>query len=252
VRISVELVPRSLEALERELAAVKCHLPGVDTVNIPDLLRFETRSWQACACAKTHFVHAIPHLRAIDINLKKPLPIARFLEQHDLNEVLVISGDPPADMAHPTYATSSLQAIKKLRAELPGVKVYAALDPYRQSFTRERDFALEKLEAGASGLFTQPFFDVRLMEVYAELLPEVEIFWGVTSITRERSLAYWQNRNRAIFPADFEASMAWSQKLAKRALEFVKQRGGHIYFMPIRASAVNYLRGVLEPGDVAP
>ena len=46
--ISIELVPRSVESLEQELARVREHFPGVGTVNIPDLLRFEMRSWQGC------------------------------------------------------------------------------------------------------------------------------------------------------------------------------------------------------------
>lgn len=45
-RISVELVPRSrskLLAEAQEVAAL-----GIGQVNIPDLLRFSTRSWQGC------------------------------------------------------------------------------------------------------------------------------------------------------------------------------------------------------------
>lgn len=245
MRISVELVPRNLAVLEQELREVSQHLPDVTTVNIPDLLRFDLRSWEACACAKEHVRHAIPHLRAIDINLKKPLAVASYLETHDIDEVLVVNGDAPADMSREVYSSSSLQVIRKIRQELPDVKIYAALDPYRQSFVRERDYALQKLEAGASGFFSQPFFDIRLMEVYAELLPDTEIFWGVTSITSKRSLGYWQNRNKAIFPATFAANLDWSRQLAKEALEFAKARDANIYFMPIRTGAVEYLQGIL-------
>jgi methylenetetrahydrofolate reductase (NADPH) len=64
-----------------------------------------------------------------------------------------------------------VQLVRAIKAALPHVEVYAALDPYRNPLVRERDYALEKLEAGASGLFTQPFFDLRLMGVYRDLLP---------------------------------------------------------------------------------
>lgn len=47
--ISIELVPRSIESVEAELEVIRAHLPGASAVNIPDLLRFETRSWDACA-----------------------------------------------------------------------------------------------------------------------------------------------------------------------------------------------------------
>lgn len=43
-RVSIELVPRSRSGLRAELEVVAQHLPGVDTVNVPDLTRYSTRS----------------------------------------------------------------------------------------------------------------------------------------------------------------------------------------------------------------
>lgn len=249
MRISVELVPRDQDSLSHELEALHTNFPDIDTVNIPDILRFKLRSWEACACAKRYVKHAIPHLRAIDIDLKKPLPMADKIEQHELRELLVIAGDAPADMSHTVYESTSPQVIRKILREFPGITVYAALDPYRQSFVKERDYALEKLEAGAAGLFTQPFFDVRLMSIYAELLPDAEIFWGITTVTSKRSLGYWQNRNKAIFPPDFTPNRAWNQALAKAALAFAKEQGGNIYFMPIRTDVISYLQAVFDPEE---
>lgn len=150
-------------------------------------------------------------------------------------------------MRYAVYPTSSVQLIRAIKAALPHVTVYAALDPYRQSFVRERDYALEKLEAGASGLFTQPFFDLRLMHVYRELLPGVTLYWGVTTVTTARSLGYWQTRNRAIFPADFAPTLAWSRDFAARALEFARQTRSNLYFMPIKSRLEDFLGGVLTP-----
>lgn len=245
MRISVELVPRSAEALQAELESLRLELPGVSTVNIPDLLRFPLRSWQACAQAKRLLPHAIPHVRAIDIDPRKPLPMARLLAEHGIDEVLVVTGDAPADMSRTVFDTTPLQVIRKFREELPGVRVYAALDPYRQGFAAERDYALRKLEAGAAGLFSQPFFDRRLMEVYADLLEGVDVFWGVTTVTGARSLGYWKNRNRAVFPAGFEPTLAWSRRLAREALAFARERNANLYFMPIRSSLSDYLGGLL-------
>lgn len=252
VRVSLELVPRSLEALERELALARDKLPGVTMVNVPDLLRFELRSYHACAAAKRHYPQAVPHLRAIDFNLLGPLKLARFLDEHGLGEVLVVNGDAPADMSRTVYPTSSVQLIRRLRLELPDLRIYAALDPYRQSFVKERDYAHEKLDAGADGFFTQPFFDLRLMAVYRELLSGVEIFWGVTPVTSERSLGYWQGRNKAIFPQNFEPTLAWNVAFAEAALDFVREQGGHIYFMPIRTDPVRYLERVLGRPQAKP
>ena len=43
-RISVELVPRDEDALHGELALLGKFKEQVDVINIPDLLRFPTRS----------------------------------------------------------------------------------------------------------------------------------------------------------------------------------------------------------------
>lgn len=243
-RISVELVPRSRSGLRAELEQVR-ELGSVETVNIPDLLRFSLRSWQGCGLAKGVVGRAIPHIRAIDIDPRKPLHMADALNEHGISEVLIIEGDPPADMGHQTYDVTSLEIIRKFRREMPHVTVWAGLDPYRQSFARERDYAEAKLEAGAVGVFTQPFFDLRLMELWAELLPRCQVFWGATTVTSEKSLSYWQNRNKAVFPRGFTPTLAWNRQFARELLNFARQAGGHAYFMPVRESVEAYLGGVL-------
>ena len=244
-RVSVELVARSRSGLVAELEAVCQQISQLQTVNIPDLLRYRTRSWEGCALAKGHVAEAIPHIRAIDINPRAPLGMADFLREHQISEVLVIEGDAPADMSARTYDVTSLDIIRKFRRELPDVKVWAGLDPYRQSFARERDYAEAKLEAGATGFFTQPFFDRRLLELWAELLPPCQVFWGATSVTSERSLSYWQNRNKAVFPRRFTPTLEANREWAREVLEFAQQVGGHAYFMPIKESAAEYLGGIL-------
>lgn len=244
-RVSVELVPRNQEVLEAELRVLGERFPFIDTVNITDLTRFSLRSHHACKTAQKCVRRAIPHLRAVGTDLKDLRPLLSFLDEAELHEVLVVAGDLPADMRHPTFPTSSVQLIRAIKTALPHVQVYAALDPYRNSFVRERDYALEKLDAGASGLFTQPFFDTRLMQVYAELLPDANIYWGVTTITTQRSLGYWQNRNHAVFPADFEPTLAWSRAFAEEALDFASRTRTNLYFMPIRSKLEDFLTGIL-------
>lgn len=246
-RISVELVARSPEALTGELNVLLEHFPFVDTVNIPDLTRFPYRSHHACKLSQTRVRRAIPHLRAVGTNLKDLDTLLRFLDEAELHEVLVVQGDLPADMSQPSYPTTSTQLIRAIKTALPHVSVYAALDPYRNSLKRERDYALEKLDAGASGLFTQPFFDTRLMRVYLELLPNVPLYWGVTTITSARSLGYWQNRNQAVFPDGFEPTLAWSRTFAKEALTFAQETRTNLYFMPIKADVRAFLEGILTP-----
>ena len=244
-RISIELVPRDQEVLHQHLDTLAEHFPFIDTVNIVDLTRFKLRSHQACKLAQTRVRRAIPHLRSVGTNLKELDPLLRYLDDNELHEVLVVNGDLPADMSQPSYPTSSVQLIRAIKSALPHVEVYGALDPYRQSLLKERDYALEKLEAGASGLFTQPFFDTRLMQVYLELLPGVNLYWGVTTVTTKRSLGYWQNRNHAVFPASFEPTLSWSRAFAAEALHFAQRTRTNLYFMPIKTGLYDFLAGIL-------
>ncbi len=252
MRVSIELVPRSEAALEAQLREVAEAFPHVDTVNVPDILRFPVRSWDGCAMASAFVPRAIPHLRAIDIDPGRPLAAAGALTRHGLQEVLVVSGDAPTDMRQRVYETTVLQVIGKIRREHPEVRVYAAFDPYRQGLRREREYAMQKLDAGADGLFTQPFFDARYLEVVADLLQGTPVFWGVTSVVGERSARYWQARNGAFFPADFEPTLAWSRRMAERALAFARERDADIYFMPIRVGPRAYLEGILRPDRPSP
>ena len=252
MRVSIELVPRNEASLDAQLREMAASFPGVDTVNLPDIVRFPLRSWSGCEKVR-HFVpHAIPHLRAIDVDLERPLEAAASLGEGGLDEVLVVSGDPPSDMSRAVYGSSPVEVIRKLKREHPGVRVYAALDPYRQGFLKERAYALQKLEAGAEGLFTQPFFDLRLLEVWADLMADVPVFWGFTSVLGQRSARYWQTRNRAVFPRDFEPSLAWSRRLAREALAFARDRDASLYFMPIRVGPRAYLEGILDDDAAGP
>ena len=136
-RISVELVPRDEDALRGELALLGKFKEQVDVINIPDLLRFPTRSWQGAAIAKEYFPESMPHIRAMDIDLDKELAMKDYLREHDIREVLVIEGDPPQDMMHEVYPTNSVDVIWKFRKEMPEVKVCKA------DVDEERDLAIE-------------------------------------------------------------------------------------------------------------
>ncbi|PNY82528.1 methylenetetrahydrofolate reductase [Deinococcus koreensis] len=244
-RISVELVPRSRSGLRAELAEVAEHLSTVDTVNVPDLTRYSLRSWLGCSFARPRH-RAVPHLRAVDYNPREPLPMLESLDTHGIDEVLVVTGDAPADMSAKVYDQDAVDMIRRLTREAPHLRVYAGLDPYRQSFARERDYLERKLDAGACGFFTQPFFDLRLMDAWADLLPDsTEVWWGATTVLTESSLNYWRARNHAVFPRSFEPTLDWNRGFAAQALAFARERDQHAYFMPVKANVLEYLGGIL-------
>src|ERR1700677_2304882 len=98
MRISLELVPRNKESILDEVEKISKNLKKVNAINIPDLLRFDFKSWVACEYVKPFFENAIPHIRAVDINLNEPLPMAAFLIDHHFKEIVLISGDIPQDI----------------------------------------------------------------------------------------------------------------------------------------------------------
>ncbi len=249
-RISIELVPRDTAKLKQELQEIATHFPMVDLVNIPDLLRFDIRSWQGCAIAKQYVPHTIPHLRAIDFANDEPFPLASYFREFGIDEVLVVTGDPPpADSRRPNGATA-IELIGLIREALPDINIYAAIDPYRQGIQQEIEYAMAKQAAGVDGFFTQPFFDTRLMEIFWEQLPDFNIYWGISPVLTARSQRYWTSRNRAVFPSNFEPTMAWNQAFGREAMRFARQTGSNAYFMPIRTDLVSYLNGVLIHDDM--
>ncbi|MBR2143590.1 methylenetetrahydrofolate reductase [Anaerovibrio sp.] len=244
-RISVELVPRNEDELREDLKITRDCVRGVDVINIPDLLRLDIRSWEGAAIAQEYFSAVMPHVRAIDVDLTKPLSMRPELRRSGITEVLVIEGDPPQDMNHKFYPTVTTDVIQKFHQEMPEVKVYAGIDQYRGSMRQEMYRIQRKLQAGAVGFFTQPFFDMRLMEMYADMLDGQNVYWGVSPVMSERSQSYWELKNNVVFPKDFKPTLDWSIEFSRRALEFVNKRGANLYLMPIKSNLKAYLQGVL-------
>ncbi|CAM4335883.1 methylenetetrahydrofolate reductase [Paenibacillus tarimensis] len=246
MRISIELIPRDLPRLRQELDMVAANYQQINMVNIPDLMRLPIRSWEGALEAVGSMPNAVPHIRAIDFDLRQPFALGEELIRKGIREVLVVAGDPPADMKRKVFPTTSTELIRKLRQEYPDIKVYAAIDPYRAGLREELEYAQRKLEAGAAGFFTQPFFDLRHMEIFAEQLEGIELYWGVSPVMTDGSQGYWETKNRAVFPKDFRPTLEWNVEFARRALQFAKESGGHFYFMPIRVDLETYLDGVFD------
>ena len=250
--LSFELVPRSSADLADQISQVRREFPSIQTLNLPDLTRFDLRSWQACAEAKPHLPRAIPHLRACSVDLLDRNTSGRMgltalkglLAQHGLDEVIVVQGDDP-DEGLADGAATSVQLIAALRESLPDLGIYAALDPYRASPCKERDYAAEKRAAGADGFFTQPFFDLRYQEVWADLLAGERVYWGVSPVLTAGSQRYWERRNRAFLPAHFEPSMSWNRGYAQAVLDWARENEEALYFMPIRADLTEWLGGIV-------
>lgn len=248
IQVSLELVPRSAEALVSSSELIP-RFPQINCINIPDLLRFSIRSWEACSILEntgSNLIDYIPHLRAMDFSLDAPFPYAEYFMKHKIKSVLVITGDPPQDKNITTYDTASADLIKKLKRELPGIKVFAAFDPYRTNIRYEVDYVKEKEDAGADGFMSQPFFDLRLLEIYAEYLEGKNVFWGISPVLSESSRNYWESRNRAIIPKSFKPDLFWNVDFGRRVYQFCQQHRFNLYLMPIKVDLEAYLSGLFS------
>ena len=244
-RISIELVPRTMQAIDDDINTLRQQYPAIHTLNIPDLLRFDTRSWDACIYAQKRMHHAIPHLRAMDFDLRKGFPLADTLLEHDIHEILLVTGDMPQDMRKRVYETSVLSFITYIKTHFPQLTVYAAIDSYRSGIRQELHYIQQKRNAGADGFFTQPFFDLRLLEIYADQLSKDCIFWGLSPVVTEGSKNYWETKNHVVFPAEFELSLGWNADFARQVLSRIRSQDDyHVYFMPIRTDLNDYLSAI--------
>jgi methylenetetrahydrofolate reductase (NADPH) len=181
----------------------------------------------------------------MDFDPEKPFPLGDALAEAGIESVLVVAGDPPQDMARRIYATRPVELIERIRRDAPELRVYAAVDPYRCGPQEELEGVRAKLGAGAHGLFSQPFFDVRLLDVWADLLGGHEVWWGVTPVLSAAARRYWEAKNRAVFPPDSAATLDWNRRLAARSLAWARERDANLYFMPIRADLAAWLGGIL-------
>ncbi|MDR0713851.1 MAG: methylenetetrahydrofolate reductase [Bacteroidales bacterium] len=244
--IALELVPQSEPYIREQTELIGRENFPISIVNFPDLIRFDIRSWEACRMISFSPLSKIPHLRAMDFDLHLPFPLTGFFLDNKIEKVLVIEGDKPQDVKRKTYPATSIELIRKLKNEAPGVKIYAGFDPYRNNIRYEMEYLMQKAEAGAEGFFSQPFFDLRLLEIYSEYMSDMEVFWGICPVIGEKSRLYWEIRNSAIFPKTFEPTMNWNIRFGKQVIDFCLQRHFNLYLMPIRIDLEEYLKGLFS------
>lgn len=239
---SIELVPRDLEGFAAEVDLVRRRFTQFEWLNIPDIKRLPVRSHDAAlalAGARTP-LRLIPHVRARDRSIDESLALLRRLAEAGVRDALIVSGDPVGDGEERERITT-LHLLRAAQGLDLGVQLWAAFDPYRGDLRAELDYVKAKLEAGAAGLFTQPFFDLRMAEICLDQLEGVETFVGISPVTSEKSRKYWERTNRVVFPPAFEATLEHCARLGGELIQMCKARGQHVYLMPIRVDAIAYI-----------
>ena len=244
--IFLELVARNLDNLLR-LASNSldshCLLTGI---NIPDIKRLDTRSYNAVAFLLKHKIRCLPHIRAQDAPVDEHLKTIETLIELGLKEILIISGDPISKTAKPVYNTTVIDLVNALKSKFSSLKVYCGIDPYRQGLNDEFEYADKKLQAGADGLFSQPFFDIELLDRVLNEFSNTNFFAGIAPVTKQSSFDYWVNVNKVSFPEEFNLDLGYNCGLAQRIISLSKSYGQHCYLMPIKTPVGEFLDGVFN------
>jgi methylenetetrahydrofolate reductase (NADPH) len=243
MNISFEIVPRSLEAFEQQYAFVQTLDKGINIINVPDIQRFDTRSWELAAQIDRQRYRFIPHFRAIDFKISSG-ELFRIIEDYQLDSVLLVTGDPPEGLKRSFYNTDVVDLIKAVRQHFPNLTIYVGFDPHRSGVQAECDYIQRKADAGATGFFSQPFYDQRMIEIYAEQMTGLETYIGISPITTKASMNYWEVKNQVKFPLNFRPDYEWSIEFANQVIATAANNGWHVYFMPIRIDLGRYFGGI--------
>ena len=239
--ILCELVPREKKQLMDESMYITKTFPLISGINIPDVLRLKIRSYDAASFLLNENITPIPHIRAMDLPLNKTVKVVESLYKNGLRSVLIVTGDIPTSLSVKIFPVTPLHIIESLKKKCPKLTVYAAIDPYRDSFQNEFSYAKQKRNAGCDGFFTQPFFDPKLASIYCEQLSHSTLFIGISPVTSETSKNYWITRNKAIFPKEFKLNFEYNIQLAKKIMAIAEEHKQHTYLMPIKVNPINYL-----------
>lgn len=242
MKFSFEIVPRTYQALTQQYDFVLTLGKSISIINVPDIQRFAVRSWEVGSKINRSEYGFIPHFRAYNFSLKSG-DIFKIIEENKLDQVLLISGDPPENIKQ-AHNTNVLDLIKSVRQKFPKLTIHVGFDAYRNSIKKECNYIFRKIDAGANSLFSQPFYDARMIEIYATHLQELEIFIGLCPVVTKSSMNYWQVKNKIIFPATFKPNYEWNINFANEAISIAQDMGFNIYFMPIKINLKDYFEKI--------
>lgn len=245
MKISFEIVPRSQEAFDQQYAFVQTLGNGINIINVPDIQRFDLRSWELATSIDRARYRFIPHFRAIDFKLDGG-ELFRIIEDYQLDSVLLVTGDPPEGMKR-YYPTDVVDLIRVVHQRFPTLDIYAGFDPHRQGLQDECDYIQRKVDAGAMGFFSQPFFDHRMVDIYAEQMSGLETYIGISPIVSNASMNYWEVKNKVRFPAGFRPEYDWNGRFANELIATAAAAGLNVYFMPIRIDLARYFDAIGLP-----
>ena len=202
---AVELDPPEGADVSRFMAGAReLRELGVDVITVADCPVARARidsSLMACKLRRELGVNALPHLTCRDRNLNATQALLLGLCAEEIDNVLVITGDPvPAasrDEVKSVYNFNSRKLIKYVdglnRTVLPRpFGIFAALNVNVRNFSIQLDIARRKEEAGAIGFFTQPVLSEQGYEnlLLAREKLQGKLLGGIMPIVSQRNALF--------------------------------------------------------------
>jgi len=239
MKFSFEIVPRTQEAFDQQYDFISTLGESISMINVPDIQRFDIRSWETGKNIDRTKYNFVPHFRATDFSIQSG-DIFRIIEENQLDHVLLVSGDPPEGLKQGFHNTNVLDLIRVVKQKYPNITIHAGFDSHRNGIQEECDYVQRKADAGASSFFSQPFYDIRMIEIYAEHMQGLDTFIGLSPITTMSSKNYWEIKNKVKFPASFKAEIEWNIDFSNKAIAMAEEVGFNVYFMPIKINLEDY------------
>ncbi|HYP47940.1 MAG TPA: methylenetetrahydrofolate reductase [NAD(P)H] [Thermoleophilaceae bacterium] len=163
-------------------------------------------------------IEAMAHLSCVGAPTERLIEILEDIQAAGVENVLALRGDPPRGesewQAHPgglTYSVELIRLIKERFDFCVGAACFPETHPDAVDRQSDLRYAREKVEAGASFLITQLFFD---NELYFEFVEEaraagidVPIIPGIMPITNSGQIKRVTQMCSASIPAELESEI---------------------------------------------
>lgn len=200
----IELVPRSADSLEREIAQIDALGIPCDGFNLPELRSpsnpFLTTE-EMMALRRNGRISPekdlVLHMRTREKSAAETIARMTRAFEHGVTSALLVTGDAHAgDASLPTHTHDVLSSIQ---TKIAGGTIAIAADLYHDRWGRWTD-KIPAIDRGIiDAVFTQPIFHVDTLDDVGgcteRSFSREKIFAGITWITTGKSRAYWRDRN---------------------------------------------------------
>ena len=194
--VSVELAPPRGTNPEKLMAgALRLKDVGADAVNVPDspMARVRMACWAISALIEREIgLEVIMHFTCRDRNLMGLQSDLMGAYALGVRNIMAITGDPPrlGDFAEATavYDVDAIGLVSIITALNAGtdfahnaigkpteLSIGVAVNPASDDWDRERERLLRKIDAGAQFAFTQPLYEMSVLETFLERTHDIAL-----------------------------------------------------------------------------